>query len=201
MDDDYYSTDTNPRYAVYHDPEGASSLAQVQEWAEEHSRGLGCYCPVCDKIVKIRRYRVYLANVCFLVTLRELQRDPEWEASFGFVRINGPRKLPGLGMSNGYANLKFFGLLEHLGRENDGDTRGFWRVSLFGRRFLDRRETIPRYVWVYNNKILAASRENVMVDECRKGVWGRSHLSARLDVVPEELLRHDWNPKWMVARP
>lgn len=77
----------------------------------------------------------------------------------------GPLSTAQLGLTRGarsdFTTLKFWGLIW----KPDNDNRDLWAITRKGRRFLEGKRSIPKYVHVYNNKVQTSSEEEVFLKD------------------------------------
>jgi len=124
--------------------------------ARDMVRGLmytdaGVVCPVCDRLAKVYRRKInagMLKPLLRLYALCPLARDTD-----GYVKIGvgGAFRTAG----GDYAKLTLWGMIEPLpnAERADGSTRvGFWRITEWGRRFVEGKAAAPKYMYEYHGK-------------------------------------------------
>lgn len=122
------------------------SQQRLMEGLEE---GVNCAC--CGQFAKIyKRSLSKSAARCLLVLYVE--------AGEGWAHLPTvlSEKAPELATTGGYAALAgHWGLMEESDRvRDDGGRAGWWRVTASGVRFLSGEISIPKYVRLYNGRVL-----------------------------------------------
>jgi len=66
-----------------------------------------------------------------------------------------------------YAKLRHWGLLEPKGDDPEGDTKasGYWRITQKGRDFVRGLITVPKNIFIFDNKLIRVSGEEVSIKE------------------------------------
>lgn len=116
----------------------------------------GISCPCCEQFAKVYRRSITLTEVKVMAKIYNVARkacpqapDTHW------IKIGADGDLRTMG--GDYAKSRFWGLIEERpGERADGSTRvGQWRITESGIEFLLGAKRVPRYVWVYNNEVVA----------------------------------------------
>lgn len=118
----------------------------------------GATCPVCTQHAQVYRWSLYGTAVRALSLFYRLGGTTDFHHS---------RELKTYGhKGQGDASrLWKWGLLEEdPARRVDGGRAGFWRVTTLGEAFLFGRTTIPKYLYVYDNRVLAGHNSGGQVD-------------------------------------
>lgn len=127
----------------------AEARDALRELVEEGHR-----CPCCTQYAKVYRWALYRGAIGFLSRLYRAGGTTEFVDS-KLV------KLPGQGGDG--SRLRNFGLVEQESqRRPDGGKSGWWRVTAEGERFLRGQHAVPKYVYVYDNRVLRRDGPDVM---------------------------------------
>ena len=115
--------------------------------------GDGEVCPCCDQFAKVYRRKIS-------ATMARRLRDFRQKVPAGEFR-----HLPtvfGSGTDGEFAKLRYWNLIEEeKTRRPDGGRSGYWKVTERGEAFLAGRETVPKYVHIYNGDRLFLSGDRV----------------------------------------
>lgn len=107
-------------------------------------------CPLCSRELKVRQYQISMTQ---LKALADLYAELELEWGYPSKEFHA-RNTHG-----DYAKLRHWGLLERGGRNNT-DGR-MWRVTDKGFLFLSNRIRLPRFVKIYEGKVISTSSDEV----------------------------------------
>ncbi len=132
-------------------------LGEVAGWVQAHA-GEGCECPACGQLVKKWRKTVVSVSVASLVNL-----------VFAFQRRGG-----GAGIhrdeflvtpkDTNFSQLALWGLVVvEPNTDERKRTSGVWRPTPLGVRFVEGRDTIPRYVVTLNNEVVGYEGDAITV--------------------------------------
>ena len=118
------------------------TIDEAKRWLRDRLNE-GAECPVCRQHAQLYRRKL---NAGMARALIQIYRH----AGLEWTRVqdipDGPR-------GGDYAKLRFWGFLEPRGdKADDGNSSGWWRVTIDGQRFLLNSMTAPSHVGTYNNK-------------------------------------------------
>lgn len=110
----------------------------------------GMSCPCCGQFAKAYKRRVRGNHVRFLFdVVRHSTEEQPW-VHYTKCQYAG----------RDYAYLRHYGLAEVKERE------GLWKLTDTGGRFLVGKVTIPEWILVFNNAVVAQADEQVGVRDC-----------------------------------
>jgi hypothetical protein len=120
------------------------------EMNEALGRGEGMHCPVCDQYAKVYRYKLQAGMAKGLILMyREHGRS--FGHQFRTTGINGGT----------VPKLAHWGLLEA------GEELGYWRVTAAGESFVRGGSSVPRHIFMYNQRCLGLDDEDLVdIREC-----------------------------------
>jgi hypothetical protein len=132
-----------------------ASLAQVRAWLAKY-RNDGCVCPACDQHVKVYRRKIHATMARQLIIMYRTA-GTDW--------FHLPTMLPEA-RGGDPVKLAYWGLIESDNRlREDGGKAGYWRVTEFGRLFVQNRTEVREYAEVYNGQLLALTGSLVGIRE------------------------------------
>lgn len=137
-----------------------STIAEAKRFLRENFDD-GCDCPACGQLVKKYKYNI---NASIGVTLIEMwklhQKGSEW------VHVNSEIRP----LSGGYFSLaQQWNLIEGKQTSEEGVTKrvsGYWRLTPRGNNFVNDRITVPKYVEIYDGKVVGWSDEQIGIEDC-----------------------------------
>lgn len=110
----------------------------------------GVECPCCGQFVKLYKRQIYVSMAADLIKLYRLHRRYGRDRWFHISEI---RKSTAGG--GDFAKFLHWGLIEEAKKdpeETTTRTSGYWRITLKGEAFVERRLTVQKYVMLYNGK-------------------------------------------------
>lgn len=127
------------------------SLGEARDWLKERLWG-GARCPCCEQYARIYKRKL---NKTMVKALGRVYKATAPHRGF----VHGPTILRGSGVFGGdLGKLAYFGLIEEeAGRRPDGGRKGWWRVTNKGRAFIQGHIELPKYVHVYDGRVLGTS--------------------------------------------
>lgn len=135
------------------------TVKEARKYVQEH-RHEGLECMVCDQHVEEYRWPLYSTAVTALILLDRLGASQDFVHSRNLKQF---RRYKGQGDCS---RLAKWGLVEEeRTRRPDGGRSGYWKLTELGRRFLAGTTSVPKYIWVYNNKVEGRSDEQVWIEE------------------------------------
>lgn len=145
--------------AAEHPINGNSTVEEAKAWLRTRLED-GDHCPVCTQHAQVYRWSLYSTAVRALIGFYRLG---------GTVRFSHVNELKAMGLKGqgDASRLKHWGLAEEEKiRRPDGGRAGYWRVTDLGESFLQGRATIPKYVYVYDGKVLDTDGDPVTARQC-----------------------------------
>lgn len=137
-------------------PTDGWTLRAARDWLREQLDE-GAHCPCCTQYAKVYRWSLYGTAIRALALFYRLG---------GTTQFVHSRDLKGYGHAGqgDASRLRNWGLLEEeTSRRQDGGRSGYWRVTARGEAFLHGRISVPKYLHVYNNRVLKHSGPDVGV--------------------------------------
>jgi hypothetical protein len=147
---------------------GATFATALQEFRRfvlegRHTKE-GVTCPCCDRLAKVYRRSINGSSLPFLKGLYVLDHRFRAEGREGVYFKSGKEGEKELITAGGdYSKMEWWGLIERERvQRKDGSWRsGYWRITLNGRRFLEKTISVPRYVYEYDGKPLNPQPEGI----------------------------------------
>lgn len=133
----------------------------------------GTLCPCCGKFVK--RYKVNLSSsMAYCLILLYTHKRDEWVHVEDFL-VDMGIKIKGV-----HGKLKYWGLLEQKPNtdENKKDS-GIWRLTCDGEDFVTKIISVPKYVYLYNDKPLDFSEERIIITDALRDRFSYKELMQR----------------------
>jgi hypothetical protein len=116
-------------------------LSEAQEWLRgEVDRG--AKCPCCTQYARVYRRKITASQAAALIR---------------FWRTYGTAwgHLATVDKSREASKLSYWKLIEQESqRREDGGRSGWWRITVEGLRFIRNQETVPKYIRIYNDRLL-----------------------------------------------
>jgi len=114
-----------------------------------------CSCPVCGQYVKVYARTIYRSAAKQLIHLYLLGGAER------FVHISA------MANARDFQISRHWSLIETMPNDDpDKRTPGLWKLTESGVDFIMRRATVPRYIFIQNNKVLGCSDERAGIDDC-----------------------------------
>lgn len=128
------------------------SLEQARQEYRDVLKNNGGKCPCCRRWGKINGYQINSTQVRGMIWMLKNFRRDEW-VDLG----KAPRWVL---RSKSLATLHHWDLLETKKKTSeDARGSGLWRLTQLGRDFIYCRVTMPKYAFVFNNRLEKFSRE------------------------------------------
>lgn len=117
-------------------------LSEAKAWLRARLDD-GAPCPCCTQYAK-RYHRKINSGMARLLIMQWCKVGQE----FAHTASLCPNLREG-------AKLAYWGLMEHDDRpRDDGGKSGWWRITDAGVRFVLGRESVPKYVYVYDDRVM-----------------------------------------------
>ena len=131
------------------------TLAEARSDFQKVIREDGGNCPCCRRWGKINGYQINSTQVRGMIWMLKNFRKNAW------VDLGKAPKW--VLRSKSMATLHHWDLLEAKPKGKDEDKRasGLWRLTSHGHDFIRRRITMPKYAFVFDNKLIKHSKEQV----------------------------------------
>lgn len=121
-----------------------NSLADAQKWLFERIV-TGERCPCCEQYAKVYRRQINTGMARSLIAMYLHGPQGQW--------VHVPTQVGARSREEG--KLRYWGLVEEQhDQRGDGGRAGYWRLTDNGRRWVTGQTTVPKFVAVYNNKVL-----------------------------------------------
>lgn len=132
----------------------------------------GTHCPCCRRWGKINAYQITSTHVRGMIWMLKNFNRNAW-IDLG----KAPRWVL---RAKTMSTLQHWGLIEHKAKKQDEDKRasGLWRLTPLGRDFVYNRGSVPKYVYVFNNRIVDLSSQQVDVISALKKKFSYEELMA-----------------------
>lgn len=148
-------------------------LGEVQGWVTAHA-GEGCICPACSQYVKKWRKTVVSVSVASLINLvHAWRRLGEGAGVHRDDFLITPK-------DTNFSQLALWGLVViEPNTDEHKRTSGVWRPTPLGIRFVEGRDTIPRYVVTLNNEVVGYEGDAIDV---RQALGQRFDYAVLMDI-------------------
>lgn len=140
----------------------------MTEFVERLKAGFDGPCPCCGRYAKIYKRALHKGIAMSLIRLYNTGGANGYIHISRFCTVAGGVDIP---------LARFWGLVEQ--RPNDDATKrtgGYWRLTPHGVDFVERRTTIPKYVLLYNNKLVGTEGRGVSIKDCLTDKFDYSQL-------------------------
>ncbi len=126
---------------------------------EQEARGEGCNCIVCGERAKWNRRSLSKKQVKALVNLYKKTQPGGYSHITEFAESRGD--------GDEIAKTRYWQLAAP-GENTDKKKlhSGYWKLTDFGRQFVEGRVSIYKYVWVYRAHAMAYDGEGVSIYDC-----------------------------------
>lgn len=143
----------------------------------------GCACPVCDQFVKAYRRSITVTMARWLIWLHGACESSDHPARWVDVRTSPVR-------GGDYAKLRYWGLAENMPNDRP-ETRnsGMWRTTARGARFVCRRAWAPRYLVIYNARVIEESAQTVCIVDSLREKYDYRDLMKRAGLSTDDATR------------
>lgn len=151
-------------------------LMKLREGWRLKIEGDGGYCPCCDRWGKIYRRSINASMARSLMWLSQQQ-----DRGDGWVHV--PSIAPAwLLRSNQLATLHLWGLVVSFDpAESKLAASGLWRPTPKGLMFVHNAATVPKYAYVYNNRVEEFEGPDVSIEQCLGDKFDYQTLLANFD--------------------
>ncbi len=135
------------------------TLADARSWLREQLDE-GATCPCCSQFARIYRRKLTSTATRALIALYRTNTE-DFEHLPTVVRW----RTPDVAHQGGYVSLAgYWGLMEEERvRREDGGRAGYWRITDLGARWLNKETIVPKYVRLYDGRVLGFDGELVSV--------------------------------------
>jgi hypothetical protein len=125
----------------------------------------GLNCPCCTQYVKLWKHSINSAIAMLLIYMYHTKR--EW------VHIMKETKFTTM-----YGIAQFWGVIIQKTKTPEDDKRasGFWKLTDLGVDFVTGKISIPRYLYLYNDKVIRISEEKCTIKSCLTKKFSYSEL-------------------------
>lgn len=165
-----------------------TTLDDAKEWLRARFEK-GADCPCCGQFVKLYKRSLTSTMAYGLVLIAryfEAQPGEEWLHVNEYLgRVCGPEL--DARIRGDVAKLAHWGLIEReIGSREDGSDRtGYWRITDLGRDFAMGRGSIPKYVYLYNQRPITRSDPDRATITIRDALRDKFNYSELMAATPE----------------
>ena len=158
-------------------PNDATPLGEAKQWVQDRLEK-GVSCPCCSQHAKVYRRNINytIAAVLILLARRAKENQTEqWLHVEKHIMNTGVFKV----MPREWQKLRYWDLMEpnDLPAEDGNPHNGYWRIPDTGMQFAEGKIKVPKYVWVFNNIVIAKSNKFMVdVHDCLKNKFNYSEL-------------------------
>jgi hypothetical protein len=151
------------------------STKTLQEAKKELREGWekGIECPCCTQLVRLWKHKLNSAIARTLISMYNISkgRNDEWVHIMNEIHI-----------TTMYGIAEFWGVIEpkdHQKFEDDKRASGMWRLTEKGKKFVEGKILIPKYLFIFNNKVRRTSEETTSIKGCLGNKFSYSELMDR----------------------
>lgn len=131
------------------------NLEEAKDWLRERVYE-GARCPCCNQFAKVYKRRIYSSMALSLIKLYRYQDD-----DFKHIKEIEQR--------GDFTKLVHWGLVHEKTKEiNDDDkkTSGYWRITEFGKQFVEKKVSVRTYIKLYDSLFLGFEGDEVYINDC-----------------------------------
>jgi hypothetical protein len=141
-----------------------TTLYEAIIYLDENKRE-GVHCPCCNQLAKIYKRSINATMVKPLIKLYKLHKfnfnwmDYHHIASFEAQKAGG----------GDFAKLSYWGLIEEKIKDSTNTTSrtsGLWRITHFGKMFVEGMYRVQKYVLLYDSKLLRFEGDYLYIKDC-----------------------------------
>jgi hypothetical protein len=154
------------------------SLQDAQLWVKNQLAN-GVQCPCCAQYARIYKRKLHGSMVAALILIYNWFKQHPNATSLhipSFLAQQG-RPFGGQFAGGDVVKLRFWGLIERV--VPDQTKRGWvgrYRITPLGRRFVEGKQEVPRYVFLYNQVLLRSSTETTNIRAVLDGKFSYTSL-------------------------
>lgn len=122
-------------------------------------------CPCCSRLSRLWKMRIHAtlaAMLCrmYFVSMRSYALPDGW------VHLDHFKEKSTTG--NDFSIVKHWGLAIPRPAEDDPEKNsfGFWRLRQRGVSFVENKEKIEKYLWIFDDKVMKKSEDDADIIEC-----------------------------------
>ena len=149
----------------------------------------GCRCPVCSQRVKI--YQRKLSSIMAKALVVFYKVDEQDDCS-GWLHVHGDKRMFDATAGAGdYGKLRFWAYAEpeYTYKGTNRAKTGRWRITEEGKKFVRGLISAPKYVYVYNNRMVGKSDdERIRIDQA---LGEQFSLSEIMGYVPDKYMQEE----------
>ena len=152
------------------------TLAEAKAFLEANMEE-GCKCPACGQNVKINKYSISDKTAKSLINLHKLTLE---NPSQQYFHVERDIEVP-LSVGGSWARLRHFYLIEEKPKseEDKGRTSGYWRITDYGRKFVNNQLPLKKYVHIFNKTVKKYSGKKVTITDCLGQKFDYDELMSR----------------------
>lgn len=141
------------------------TLSQARVAWQDTITGKGGYCPCCDRWGKVYRYKISESNAKALIWMSRAT------PTILNMWLDMPRQAPKwVVATNSFSLMEWWKLIDRRPMEIDDQKQkkfsGHWRVTNLGREFVAGNLQLPKYVYIYNDRLQGVSTETITIKDC-----------------------------------
>ena len=126
----------------------------------------GCKCPSCGQMVKLYKRKLNSSNAICMIEFAKMATVGKWYHISDLIKYN---TLLATRLNGGeFARMRYFGLIEEMEKdpkETSKRTSGYWRITQKGVDFVNNIITVPKYVFIFDNRVQGLSDEKTNIIE------------------------------------
>lgn len=139
------------------------TLKEAQEFLRANLE-VGAPCPCCKQLVKLYKRKLNSGMARVLIHLYHIDQTKSGER---WIKVTSEVLARGANPATmEYSKLKYWGLLEEKGEPGeDTKSAGYWRVTKQGRDFVEGIIYVPKYIYLYDGRLLRLSDERTSIHD------------------------------------
>lgn len=144
-------------------------LGVARQWTRVRAEK-GVTCPICKQHVKVYKYTINASQAHALIEMYK-------HCPYDWFKM---KDIEHRWNSHDHGRLKHWDLIElSTKKREDGGSKGIWRITPLGRRFVLNEIRVPKYARVYDNETLMLYGEPVSIVDALKNRFDYNELMGR----------------------
>ena len=143
------------------------SLREAKDWLRKRL-SQGERCPCCTQFCRVYRRCLYSTQGAALLFLYRNFDHTQFVHKSELLAKAKSSWLAGFIGGGDFSKLSYWGLIEEKEKDpaKDARTSGFWRITDRGKAFALGKICLPKYVFIYDGRLLKLSPETVDIHQC-----------------------------------
>lgn len=157
----------------------SESLDSAKSFVSKN-RKEGVVCPCCGQFSKIYKRKLNSTMSYGLLVFINVNRRNGFGKYYHMLEIaKADKRFQNCSRGGDFAKLAYWGFITEMPKDpkrTDSRTSGFWKATENGVLFSEGKITVPKYVYVYNQKAQGFSDEQINIKESLGNAFNYSEL-------------------------